>query len=560
LFDKFFVGRDVTSAQNNGQQLPISRVTLLLDDENSLTAGDDSGIELVADCPHATQTMVNAILAQVKGHKYQMYRAENAGIDPSAELGDGVTVDGMYSVISRLDDDGSGYAGLSAPGEADLEDEYPAVGPVSQGINRKIAQTRSSITKTAEQIRLEVSNEVKGLNARITVEVDKITQEVNDKTAGLSSKIEQTESSLTTQISNTKAGLESEIKQASDSLTAKISATDGRVTSLSASLDGISTRVKNAEGDISTLEQTATGLQSQITGVNGSVSSLEQTVDGIYINVKNGEYKSTIELYKDNFRVSSMDITFSGYVTFTSLSTPGMTTINGGNIDTDTLRVNNLFGRYINLNTNNGDTAGTIEVTGASTASYAVELASNGALRLVSGHGQIFLQAAAGGYIQVGGPYITVGDQFDPVRLVPNQNGIGYLGSSSQRWNTVYAVTGEIQTSDRNQKHDIDYDLSRFDTFFDKLKPISFKFNQNESNRTHLGLCAQDVEEALAESGLSTLDFAGFIKSPRMDEKGKIIEGVFDYALRYTEFIPMLITQVQDLKALVAELKRRISP
>ena len=132
MYDKFFVGRDLTSAEDNGKQPPISRVTLMLDSENSLTAGDDTGIELVANCPHATQTMVNAILARVKGRQYQMYSAENANIDPSAELGDGLTVDGVYSVISRIDDDGSGYAGLSAPGESELEDEYPSVGPMTQ--------------------------------------------------------------------------------------------------------------------------------------------------------------------------------------------------------------------------------------------------------------------------------------------------------------------------------------------------------------------------------------------------------------------------------------------
>jgi len=92
LSDKFFVGLDLTSVENNGEQRPISRVTLLLDDENSITAGDDTGAELLTDCPHATQTMVNAILAHVKGRKYRMFRADDTALDPSAELGDGVTI------------------------------------------------------------------------------------------------------------------------------------------------------------------------------------------------------------------------------------------------------------------------------------------------------------------------------------------------------------------------------------------------------------------------------------------------------------------------------------
>ena len=41
-----------------------------------------------------------------------LFSAEDAALDPSAELGDGVTAGGIYSVISRLSDDGSGYAGI----------------------------------------------------------------------------------------------------------------------------------------------------------------------------------------------------------------------------------------------------------------------------------------------------------------------------------------------------------------------------------------------------------------------------------------------------------------
>ena len=129
MSDKFFVGLDLTGMENNGVQRPISRVTFLLDDENSVTAGDDTGRELLADCPHATQAMAEAILAQVKGVQYRMFSADDAALDPSAELGDGVTAGGLYSVISRLSDDGSGYSGIAAPGESELEDEYPAGGP-----------------------------------------------------------------------------------------------------------------------------------------------------------------------------------------------------------------------------------------------------------------------------------------------------------------------------------------------------------------------------------------------------------------------------------------------
>ena len=126
MSEKYFVGNDITSFSDNGKYKPISRVTLLVDDENSLTAGDDTGMEIVASCPHATQSMVNSLLQTMRGYQYQAYEAGAANIDPAAELGDGVTVGGVYSPLSKIIDNGRGYADISSPGEMEMEDEYPS--------------------------------------------------------------------------------------------------------------------------------------------------------------------------------------------------------------------------------------------------------------------------------------------------------------------------------------------------------------------------------------------------------------------------------------------------
>ena len=174
MSEKYYVGGDITSFVDNGKYKPISRVTLLVDDENSLTAGDDTGMEVIASCPHATQPMVNALLQTMKGYQYQAYEAGAANIDPAAELGDGVTVGGIYSPLSKLSDDGRGYAGIASPGEAEMEDEYPSDGYITQKFNRKIAETRSLITKTSEEINLKVEG-IDGRVSDITQTVDGIS-------------------------------------------------------------------------------------------------------------------------------------------------------------------------------------------------------------------------------------------------------------------------------------------------------------------------------------------------------------------------------------------------
>lgn len=142
MWDKHYVGQDLTSFSNNGQFYAVSRVTLVIDDDNRVTAGDDSGMEILAECPFATQTMAEAILEKIGGYRYQTYSAESANIDPAAELGDGVTAGGLYSVIAQIDDSGNGYPTLAAPGESELQDEYPVVGPTTQEFNRRIESVK----------------------------------------------------------------------------------------------------------------------------------------------------------------------------------------------------------------------------------------------------------------------------------------------------------------------------------------------------------------------------------------------------------------------------------
>lgn len=175
----YFVGNYLTSVEDNGKMLPVSRVTLMVDSETAVTAGDDSGYEIRADCPFATQTMADMLLARLRGYRYQMFSADAVSIDPAAELGDTVTVGGLYGVISHVYDDGSGAPDVTAPGEAELEDEYPTEGPLTREFNLKIARTNTRITKTASDIRLEVADLTSEMASEFVTELTAITGRVN---------------------------------------------------------------------------------------------------------------------------------------------------------------------------------------------------------------------------------------------------------------------------------------------------------------------------------------------------------------------------------------------
>ena len=159
------------------------------------------------------------------------------------------------------------------------------------------------------------------------------------------------------------------------------------------------------------------------------------------------------------------------------------------------------------------------------------------------------------------------------------------LGASNHRFATVFAKTGSINTSDRNEKNTIaDIDPEQAEKLIMGLKPSTFKFNDGTSGRTHWGIISQDIEELLPQIGMTDMDFAGFIKSPKTEDyyedvsetvtdeetgeektvtrkelKTRTVEGEYIYSLRYDEFIAPLICMVQKQQKQIENLERRLS-
>lgn len=138
MSDKFYVGERLVDFRDIKRDKPISKITLLWDEENGFSAGDASGLELTADCYFATAEIAEKVRAALAGYEYHAFAATGADIDPAAEPGDGVTACGVYSTLVRYSDDGTGYPDIEAPGEAELEEEFPAEGPLTRELKKKV--------------------------------------------------------------------------------------------------------------------------------------------------------------------------------------------------------------------------------------------------------------------------------------------------------------------------------------------------------------------------------------------------------------------------------------
>ena len=113
------------------------------------------------------------------------------------------------------------------------------------------------------------------------------------------------------------------------------------------------------------------------------------------------------------------------------------------------------------------------------------------------------------------------------------------------------------QTSDLRLKTDFDYDMSKFEDAFLSLKPMTYHFSDGRSTKKHIGFGAQDVEEALKQSGIDSDSYALVSKEPITESRDDGLTGAI-YGLAYSEFIPIHTHMIQKLCREVEDLKTRL--
>lgn len=151
---KIFVGNGASGLTEADKLQPYSKVTVT-DGTNSYTSGDNTGRELTVNVPLLPSikgdTLAANILAAVKNYRYQPYEAADALLDPAAELGDGVTVGGIYGGIHAKTTTFSRLfrATVSAPAEEEIDNEYPYLSAQERDAVRQKKQTAQNTADIA---------------------------------------------------------------------------------------------------------------------------------------------------------------------------------------------------------------------------------------------------------------------------------------------------------------------------------------------------------------------------------------------------------------------------
>ena len=115
------------------------------------------------------------------------------------------------------------------------------------------------------------------------------------------------------------------------------------------------------------------------------------------------------------------------------------------------------------------------------------------------------------------------------------------LGGSGARWSVVWAATGTINTSDRNDKTDerpLDY-KEKAVALAIKARLKAFKFKdavekKGEDARIHFGIIAQDVKAAFEAEGLDATKYGVFCSDVLED-------GTTRMGVRYEELLCFIL-------------------
>ncbi len=194
--DALDVARRMEDFSSSAPFDPVDRVLLWTGDDTYERYPDVTDEEwdamtgrvIEAFCPYGTVAIAQNILSELSGFIYRPYEAANAELDPAAETGDGIKVNGVYSILAFRESyfDSLFLSDIKAKGDDEIDHEYPYQNPVTRKFEKKLSGISTSLQVLNGEIISKISSE--DAQSLIDQSLDSITFEVSQQT-GLDGKV-----------------------------------------------------------------------------------------------------------------------------------------------------------------------------------------------------------------------------------------------------------------------------------------------------------------------------------------------------------------------------------
>jgi len=194
-----------------------------------------------------------------------------------------------------------------------------------------------------------------------------------------------------------------------------------------------------------------------------------------------------------------------------------------------------------NVSGNYNSAFGSRSLSSNVSGSFNAAFGNSSAQNFTSGIKNSFFGYTSGDNLQTGDNNIAIGhNSLFPSANISNCIRLGNTSITYASLQVAWTIT-----SDRNLKHDI-INLPLGLQFINRLRPVSYIRNNDESGKNEFGLIAQEVEEALIEAGA---DYSGMVT----------VTDIGEYQLRYNDLLAPMIKAIQELKEKCDRLEKENS-
>ena len=178
------VARNAASLTAGKRATEYTKVILHVTDDVSYTVGNDLGLTMEYTHPFGTPEMARNILASITGYQHQSFDAASVLLDPAAQLGDGLDINGIYGEIATMTSHYGPHftADTGSPAIEEINQKAPYKSSQERQVERKFLETYAKLSIQADQIAAEVEarkSDVETLNALLKVQADQISVKVS---------------------------------------------------------------------------------------------------------------------------------------------------------------------------------------------------------------------------------------------------------------------------------------------------------------------------------------------------------------------------------------------